>query len=228
MLLSDHFCSGVHMKGIRKNSWDFVLNCVRDTKLTWLRIWAPEIYMTHIHVLWDCLHSVHPPVMSSSLMYVFLAGVSYLIRARCTLSFFFFLSPPHAVSVSLGLLIETCPQSVWRHSMPSGWFICSVTHRSSCCETPFHSASIWGILEWMWCISSDIDSVKQFSSFSLLAAELSLAEMTLCSSLTAPLCVCLVLCNGLIGCHGHWLTRQASSELVIPSIFLPTARVINI
>lgn len=82
------------MKGIRKNSWDFVLNCVRDSKLTWLRIWAPEIYMTHIHVLWDCLHSVHPPVMFSSLMYVFLAGVSYLIRARCTLSFFFFFNPP--------------------------------------------------------------------------------------------------------------------------------------
>lgn len=155
-----------------------------------------------------------------------------LISHSCSLYslfFFFFIPPPpHAVSVSLGLLIETCPQSVWRHSMPSGWFICSVTHRSSCCETPLHSASIWGILEWMWCISSDIDSVKQFSSFSLLAAELSLAEMTLCSSLTAPLCVCLVLCNGLIGCHGHWLTRQASSELVIPSIFLPTARVINI
>lgn len=179
--------------------------------------------MTHIHVSWDWLHSVRPLVMSSSLMYVFLAGVSYLIRARCTL---FFNSPPpspHAVSVSLGLLIETCPQSVWRHSMPSGWFICSVTHRSSCCETPHHSASIWGILEWMWCISSDVDAVKQLSSFSLLAAELSLAEMALCSSLTAPLCVCLVLYNRLIGCHGHWLTRQASSELVIPSIFLPTA-----
>lgn len=70
--------------------------------------------------------------------------------------FFYPPPPPHAVSVSLGLLIETCPQSVWRHSMPSGWFICSVTHRSSCCETPLHSASIWGILEWMWCISSDI------------------------------------------------------------------------
>lgn len=152
-----------------------------------------------------------------------------LISHSCSLySFFFSSPPPHAVSASLGLLIETCPQSVWRHSMPSGWFICSVTHRSSCCETPLHSASIWGILEWMWCISSDIDSVKQFSSFSLLAAELSLAEMALCSSLTAPLCVCLVLYNRLIGCHGHWLTRQASSELVIPSIFLPTARVINI
>lgn len=49
-----------------------------------------------------------------------------------------------------------------------------------------------------------------------------------CLPLTVPLCVCLVLYNHPIGCHWHWLTLRASSELVILSICPPTAQVINI
>lgn len=70
------------------------------------------------------------------------------------------------------------------------------------------------------------------------AVQLSLAEFTLCPSLTVlwvlvashwlSLCVRLVLYGHLIGCHWHWLTLRASSELVILSICPPTARVINI
>jgi len=48
------------------------------------------------------------------------------------------------------------------------------------------------------------------------------------SWLSIRLHVCLVLYSQLIGCHWHWLTLQAPSELVFLSISSPTAKVINI
>ena len=38
----------------------------------------------------------------------------------------------------------------WRHTMPSVWFMTSVTRWRSCCETPLPSVSIWGVPE---CVS---------------------------------------------------------------------------
>lgn len=108
----------------------------------------------------------------------------------------------------------------WRHTMPSGWFMTSVAHRRSCCETPLPSASIWGVLEFYsfffltqgsGCISFDIDPVKLIFFLMLQAIQLALAEFALCSSLTV-LWV-LVASHWLCLCVFVWSFTTISSDV---------------
>lgn len=120
------------------------LNCMCDHQL-----WR---YMTHISYLkglictvfflFSEVHSSVPPLKLN----LCLSPQSVISQSNrpesLGASFFFFLSP---VSLSVGLLIETCPAFAAWLTLPNGWFMTSVAHRCSCCETPLPSASI-GVL----------------------------------------------------------------------------------
>lgn len=105
------------------------------------------------------------------------------------------------------------PPPDWRRT--SGWFMTCVVRRRPRSET-LPSASVCRLLpaRGSWCISFDIDPTVCLGA----------------AGCFAPGCwVCTpCLCVHLAGCLRHWWPLPASSELVILSIFSPTARVINI
>lgn len=144
----------------------------------------------------------------------------------------------------MGLVLSACLLACW---LKHGVWLCRLTDGRrcpaadlwprSCCETPLPSSSFEEHSGFVSDFGVEPVNPRFFPDAGGCAAltcwvySLPFIDCALgpgCLPLTVSLCVPLVLYGHLIGCHWHWLTLWASSELVILSICPPTAQVINI